>query len=425
MRYGPNDRPSAQLLLVYGLQWVATATYPFIFGLAAVGLQLKFNHSELTAFTSATLFTIGLASLVQSLWGHRLAIISGPSILPALTIAAAVNSGTPLSQVWGAIVAASIAVGLLSLFGVVALLRRVLTPLALGALIMLIGLAIATIGMGLAADLGPLGFGLALLLGLGTGLISIYARGVVSTLGVLMAVVVGYLIFAATGQLNWQALSTAPIVQLPQFAVPALPGAAIFITMLIALLANAALAVGNGAAAAELAGGEFSASAAKRTVWLNAGIEGVLPPLIGAAPLVPYAISLGAVTLTRVATRYAVAVSGAILIVMSFFGPGAALLAAVPHPVAGAVLLGVAGPQIGIGARLWGAGTRSFDARRLFIASTAVFVAFGGASLPATFFAALPDVLAQVLRNPVIAGLLYVILFEQILFRFPARLHSQ
>jgi xanthine/uracil permease len=425
MRYGPNVRPPPWPLALYSLQWVATATYPFIFGLAAVGLQLNLNHSQLTAFTSATLFTIGLSSLAQSLWGHRLAIISGPSILPALSIAAAANAGTPLPQVWGAVIVASIVVGILSFFGVVTLFRRVLTPLALGALIMLIGLAIASIGMGLAADLGPISFGFSILLGLGTGLISIYARGVVSTLGVLIAVVAGYVVFAATGQLTWRVLNAAPLVQLPQFTSPALPGAAILITMLIAQLANAALSVGNGVAAADLAGGEFPPSAARRTVWLNAGIEGVLPPLIGAAPLVPYAMSLGAVTLTRVATRYAVAASGLILIILSLFGPGAALLAAVPHPIAGAVLLGVAGPQIGIGARLWGAGTRAFDARRLFIASSAVFIAFGEASLPATFFAALPGVLAQLLRNPVVAGLLYVILFEQILFRLPAPVHSR
>ena len=421
LRYGPDDRPPAPVLSLYGLQWVATSTYPVILGLGVVGLHLNLTAGDLSSFTSASLLTIGVASLVHALWGHRLAVLSGPSLLPGLAMVAAVGAGAPLPQVFGGVIVGSIVVAVLAPLGLVRVLRRVLTPLAVGVLVMLFGLVTAQMGMELAAHDGPLGFGLALVLGLSIGAISLYARPPVSSLGVLIAVVAGYSILAAIGLLDLGAVHSPQLIVAPRFYAPAWPAGAVLLTMIIAQLANAGVTAGNVQAAADLVGRRVTNSAARRTIMVNAGVEGVLPAMLGATPLVPYAVSLGVVSLTRVATRYAVALGGAVLIGLSFFGPGVALLAGVPRPVAGAVLLGIAAPQIGVAAQMWGAGTPSFNMRRLFIASAATFIALGETSLPADFYARVPSLLAQILRNPVVAGLIYVIILEQLVFRQPGR----
>ena len=91
-------------------------------------------------------------------------------------------------------------------------------------------------------------------------------------------------------------------------------------------------------------------------------------------------------------------------------------MAAMPEPVAGAVLLGVASTLIGIGADSMKQ-SKKFGTREIFIVGFSVFFAQGTAMLPAGFYDGLPRLVGTLLGNSVILVIILVIIMEQIIFR--------
>lgn len=91
-------------------------------------------------------------------------------------------------------------------------------------------------------------------------------------------------------------------------------------------------------------------------------------------------------------------------------------MAAMPDPVAGAVLLGVASTLIGLGAQNM-TNSKNFGTREIFIVGFSVFFALGTSMLPQEFFDSMPRLVATLLNNSVILVIILVIILEQIIFR--------
>lgn len=89
-------------------------------------------------------------------------------------------------------------------------------------------------------------------------------------------------------------------------------------------------------------------------------------------------------------------------------------MAAMPEPVAGAVLLGVASTLIGEGHNMWQ--EVEFETREIFIVSFSVFLSLGMYHLPDDFYDQIPNVIGTILGNPVISVIILVILLEQVFF---------
>lgn len=92
-------------------------------------------------------------------------------------------------------------------------------------------------------------------------------------------------------------------------------------------------------------------------------------------------------------------------------------MAAMPPPVAGAVLLGVASTLIGLGANIWHADNRSFGTREIFICGFSIFFSLGLYSCPQSFFNSLPTIASMILGNPIITVIIVSIIMEQVLMR--------
>jgi len=419
MIYASDERPPGLRLMIYGLQGVAMATYPIVWGLALIGLSVDLTETQLAHFATATIFTIGLASLAQAAAGHRMGLLSGPNIVPAFAMITAVQAGYPLPEIFGGLAIGSALAVLLGLSGLASVLRQAFTPLAMGAIVMMIGLGTASVGASFMAQLGPLYFVVAIVLGLGIGYIGHATSGFVSTISVLTVVAVGYLIAIVTGHLDWSIVGRFPLVSPPHPLALGLawPRTSVLIPTVIAMLASGIQGVMNTAALAQVVEEPFDTARIRPIMSVFGLIEGLVPSLLSATPLVTYAVNAGFVAATRVVSRYPTMLAGLILMTMSAFGPLSGFLAAMPKPVAGAVLLGVAGPAIGIGANLWRTGTAQFGDTEAFIVGFSVFLAVGWTALPADFVAQLPGWVAQIFGNSVLAVLVYVVVLEQVVFR--------
>ena len=153
----------------------------------------------------------------------------------------------------------------------------------------------------------------------------------------------------------------------------------------------------------------------KRSMYVLSLIETGLAGVLGVPGLVPYSESIGIITMTRVASRIFLIIGSLIFMALSFLGPMGGFMAAMPKPVAGAILLGIASTVIGSGAQVWS--KSKFGRREILITGFSIFLALGLSSLPDHFWNQLPRMVATIFNNPSITVTLSVIVLEQIFFR--------
>lgn len=151
--YELNEKPPVPELIPLCLQHVllflaSTLAIPLI-----IGSSLGFSSAEITLMLQCSIFIAGIGTILQSLGvgpvGNRLPIILGATftfVTPAIAI----------SQAYGfpAFIGASLVCGVaVALFGAVSVkfIRKVFPPVAMGCVIMVIGLTLVSVAVGYCA----------------------------------------------------------------------------------------------------------------------------------------------------------------------------------------------------------------------------------------------------------------------------------
>jgi xanthine/uracil permease len=185
--------------------------------------------------------------------------------------------------------------------------------------------------------------------------------------------------------------------------------------MLIVNLMAAANMYGNIHGYAQVIGETVSESDERRSFTIFGLIETALPGVLGTPATVAFGENLGIVQLTRVASRSFIIAASVIFIVLAFIGPFGALMAAMPKEVAGAVLLGIASSVIGIGAFILNTAP-SFERREQTLVGFSIFLSLGLHLIPQEVWAHAPRLLETIFSNSVISVIIFVLLFEKIIF---------
>lgn len=418
--YDVGDTPgSLTHWFIYTGQWVVTMVYAVVWGYAVVGRGLGFEGAELVNYMVRIVFLTGVCTLAQAWMGHRFAMVSGPNIIPSLAIVVAFSSGGreyALQSFTAQAIAGGVVV-VLALTGALRLIERVFSPLVLGAMLMTVGLAVAGTGL---EQMTTNGFGwpfwVALGLALGAILLSIRGTGVLATLPTLLVIVGGYLVFGLVGALDVNLITLAPPFTWPRpFAFGlSMPPWDLTVTMLVVALMSALNLYGNVQGYAEVVRHDVDARRRKRAFTVFGAIENTLAGIFAVPAYVPYGENIGIVILTRVAARVFIIAAALVFAVLAFIGPIAGLMAAMPLPVSGAVLLGIASTVIGLGAQTWSTAPR-FGRREIAIVGFSIFLALGLSLLPETRWETVPRLVTTVFSNPVIGAILFVMFVEQVL----------
>ena len=420
--YGPGDKPrSTKDTIVYSLQWILIMFYPVVWGYAIVGLGLGLTGPELSSYMARVVFMIGISTLVQAAAGHRLSMVSGPNIIPSLAIVAAFAIGGKEYALmsFNAYIIAGVLVAIAGYLGWISQIGKIWTPLVLGAMVMMVGLATSSVGMGLIADAGASWpFLVGIILALLCGWLSIKGKGMLATIPVLVCIALGYIIFMVLGRFDWELVKAMPVFVYPTPFPYGLemPPIDLIITMIIVNIFSAINLYGNVSGYTGIIGVRVDRATEKRYFGVFGIVEGAIAGIFGVPSLVAYGENLGLVLLTRVAARFFILVAAIVFIVLSFSGQMGGMMAAMPKEIAGAVLLGVASTLIGIGANIWHQGAR-YQTREIFVTGFAVFFSLGISMVSQTFFDQLPRLVGMVLKNPVIMVILMVIILEQLVFR--------
>jgi xanthine permease len=339
-------------LVLYGTQHILTMYGGVIAPPLILGGAAGLSPSDMALLVTAGIFVSGLATLLQTLglgpFGARLPIVQGISFASVSTMVA-IAEDDGLRPVFGAVMAAGVIGLVVATF--FAHLVRFFPPVVTGSIITVIGLSLLPVaftwamgGAG-ASDLGSMShIGLAGLTLLVILVLSRVSSGMVARLAVLIGIIVGTGIAAVLGQADFSAVPDGSFVALPpvlHFGSPTFQVGAIVsmtIVMLVIMTETTAdiLAVGeiiqSDVDARRVAGG-------LRADMLSTTVA----PLLGSFPCSAFAQNVGLVALTRVKSRYVVAVGGGLLVVLGLLPVVGRVVAAIPYPVlggAGIVLFG-------------------------------------------------------------------------------------
>ncbi|MFE9308058.1 nucleobase:cation symporter-2 family protein [Streptomyces sp. NPDC006706] len=333
--------------------YAGVVTPPLIIG-QACGLDIAGR----TRLIAASLLIAGVATILQTigvkqLVGNRLPFVNAASsagIAPILAIAENNAKGHQLPAIYGAVMVAGafcLAVG--PFFG---RLLKFFPPLVTGVVITLIEVTLMPVPVGWAqgGDRTAAGFGSMKNLALAAFtlvvilLIQRFGKGFVKQVALLFGLLIGTLAALPFGMADFRGLASAPVAALPTpfaFGAPVLQPAAILslcIVMLVLMTESSAgmLALG------EICDRRADARTITRGLRTD-GLATLLGPVFGGFPTSAFAQNVGVVSLTRVRSRYVVAVAGSALLLLGAFPVLGAVVSLVPMPVlggAGIVLFG-------------------------------------------------------------------------------------
>ncbi|WP_406864806.1 nucleobase:cation symporter-2 family protein [Streptomyces sp. HUAS MG47] len=408
----PPGRMATVALQHVASMYAGVAAPPLIIG-AAVGL----TAAQLTTLLAASLVIAGVATLLQTLgvWriGSRLPFVNGVSFAVVSPILAVVEAekGAALPLIFGSTIVAGLFCFLLA--PVFCRLVRFFPPVVSGTVIALIGISLLPVagnwaqgGNSGAEDYGSLvnlslaGFTLIAVL-----LFNHFLRGFLQRISILLGLLVGTLAAIPFGKVDVHVLSSLPVFELPNpfaFGAPRFEVASI-IAMLVVMLVSMTESTADMIALGEVVerkADDRTIAGGLRADGLATAFGGVFNGFICSA----FAQNIGLVALTRIRSRFVVAMAGVFLVVMGLLPPVGALVSLVPQPVLG-----------GAGVVLFGsvavAGMRTLAQADLSAGSNAIIVAVSLAfgifpiAFP-DFYRAFPEQLATVLSSGISAGCL-------------------
>ncbi len=432
---GLDDRPALPKTLALGAQHVltmfgATVSVPLLFG-PVMGM----SPVETARLISAVMLCSGLATLVQTTIGSRLPIVQGVSFsflgafffIISQTSAEAASLGVPVGPLAMRYIAGAIILGALveitiGFSGLIGFVRKALSPVVIGPVIMLIGLALFMHGAPKAGTHWPIGALTILLIIVFSLVLSRTKRFfrlfpiltavlgvtllcyVLSKLGVFPEGHPSHVSLAAVGDSQWIRLDPRELIfpwGTPKFHF------GFFLAILAGYLASIIESIGDYHAVSQMSGaGDPTSKQLSRGIG-SEGIGCFLTGILGGFASTSYSENIGLIGLTKVASRWVVQVGGIILVVLGIFGKFGGFAAAIPGPVVGGLYCALFGLISAIGIQQLAKADLSSD-RNLFIAGFSLFM---GLSVPAYFAArASADALGPgqtlALYTPTVEGLM-------------------
>lgn len=441
--YGLDDKPPLGKASVLGLQHVltmfgSTVAVPLLFGPALwpipeglpTGVQQTLRLEQLShtaLLISSVMLCSGVATLIQATFGSRLPIIQGVSfsflaaffgiVAATQTQAApdwaAVIAGdtsetvlAPLMAQWteagalgmrtiaGAIIIGGIAEAIIGFTGLMGLVRKVLSPVVIGPVIMLIGLALYQFGAPFAASNWYISILTMFLIVLFALVLSRHLRffKLFPMLLAIITAVTTCLVLGFAGviqpddaaRVNLSAVEQSQLLRTGTLFLPwGWPefGLAATIAVLAGYLASMIESFGDYHACKQIADGTDPTPA---EISRGIGCEGVacsITGLLGGFSSTSYSENIGLVGLTKVGSRYVVQLGAVLLILLGLFGKFGAFAAAIPQPVVGGLYCTMFGLIAAVGVRQFARADLTSD-RNLFIGGFALFM---GLSVPFYF----------------------------------------
>lgn len=431
--YKLDGRVPVAKAIPFGLQhvlamFVANLTPVLIVMSAAmVGADARpFTASELAAILQCAMFAAGVGTAVQlyPIWkiGAKLPIVMGCSFTFLAAMLGIVTSGPfGYEKLVGAIIVGGCIEGTLGLTA--KYWKKYLGEIVPACVVLAIGLSLLNVGMNsFGGGQGAADFGAwyHLVIGLVTLVACLVfkalAKGVWRNLDVLFGLIVGYvvsIIFTVTGiapvvdfsgfsetigQLGWFKLPMPVFLKgfTPQFDIGAIA------SMTIVFLVSAAETIGGTAAVAqEGLGREVTIEETSGSLGVD-GYGSAFSGLFGACPITSFNQNIGLIAMTKVVNRFTILMGALILILAACFPPIGAFFNSLPQAVLGGCTVMMYGSIVFSGVKMIQA--CGDTERNMTIVALAFCVGVGVTQVDASFFSAMPTIVADIFAGNSVAG---------------------
>lgn len=220
----------------------------------------------------------------------------------------------------------------------------VLPPAAMGAIVALIGFELAentisggSIGANIMTDTVSMGDWTVFLITLLTAILgSIMFKGFLSTIPILIAIVVGYVVAYFSGQVDLTPVREAQFFTFPTFQLAKFSPEAIF-AMLPVLLVIAAEHISHQVVTSNIIGEDLLKDPGLHRSIFADNFSTAISGLIGGVPTTTYGENIGVMAITGVYSVKVIGTAAIISILMAFIGPLSALISTIPGNVIGGV----------------------------------------------------------------------------------------
>jgi uracil permease len=348
---------------------------------------------------NVALFTAGLGTLVfQVITGGKVPVFLASSFAFIAPIIHGVKTwGIPGTL--AGLVAAGILYMLLSLLIQIKgtdFLHRLMPPVVIGPVIMTIGLILAPVGVFMA--MGKTGDGAIVLVPFNQAIVismlalvstivtALLGRGMIKLIPILVGITVGYIASLVFGVVDFGAVSKAAWIAVPDFTMPEWNLEAIIYIVPIAI-APAIEHVGDMLAISSVTKKDYLESPGLHRTLLGDGVATSLAGLFGGPPNTTYGEVTGAVTLTKAFNPAIMTWAAIVAIVLAFVGKLGAILATIPVPVMGGIMILLFGAIMVIGMNtLVKSGDDLTEPRNMIIVAVVMVFGVGGMQFQAGNF---------------------------------------
>jgi len=339
-----EDRPPLLTTVLLAAQHMLAALGGIIAVPLVVGAALKLPPDQVITLINAALLGSGIVTMIQCKGvgriGIRLPCVMGTSFaFVGAAISVGLEHGVP--GILGSSLAASLVMIIGSCF--MPTIRKLFPHAVTGVVVTMIGLSLVPVAVDWAASgraagaayAAPQNLGIAAFVLVTVVLLVQFGKGIVSAAAVVISMAIGYALCVGLGLVDFSRVAQAQAFALPQplhygMTFPLSGIAAMAIAYLVTMVETTGTFMALGAATNTKMRGKTLA----RGVLCD-GLGSAVAALLSSPPVSTFAQNVGVVSLTGVASRHVVALTGALLFLAGLFPVLGAVVVTIPQPVLG------------------------------------------------------------------------------------------
>lgn len=393
----------------FGLQHILAMFVANIAPILIVAGACGLSAAQTTNLVQCAMMIAGIGSLIQlfPLWkiGSGLPIVMGISFT-FVSIFCVIGPEYGYGSVVGAILVGGLVEGTLGLFA--KYWRKIVSPIVAASVVTSIGFSLLSVGatsFGGGSGSPDFGSWKNLLLGfitlLACLLFQIFAKSYFKQLSVLFGLVVGYIVAACMGIVDFSALKECGVIAIPRF-MPFTPEFHVgpIVTVILIFLVSATETIGDTSA---LAASALNRDVTDKEITGSIACDGYissLSALFGCLPITSFSQNVGLIAMTKVINRFTIATGAGIMILAGLFPIFGALLNTLPEAVLGGCTIIMFGNIVISGLQM--ISNCGFSQRNITIAALSLSVGIGFTQVP-EIFSIFPDVVQNVFADNCVA----------------------
>ena len=376
----------------FGLQHILAMFVANIAPILIVTGACGIGPQDTARLIQTAMIVAGVGSLIQlfPIWriGSRLPIVMGISFT-FVSVLCYIGPAYGYETAIGAIMVGGVVEGILGLFA--KYWRRIISPIVAACVVSAIGFSLLSVGASsFGGGTGSEQFGSLTnwVLGgvtlLSCILFNIFAKSYWKQLSVLFGLIVGYILAAAIGVVDFSSLKDTSVVALPSI----LPYKPVFninaiISVTLIFLVSATETIGDTSAlTSTVLGRDVSDKEISGSIACD-GFISSLSACFGCLPITSFSQNIGLVAMTKVVNRFTIATGACIMILAGIFPIFGALLATLPEAVLGGCTIMMFGTILVSGLRM--IGDCGYTQRNITIAALSLSIGLGFTQVPEIF----------------------------------------